>query len=576
MARGRDKSAEVAASHGAATAHASAPALRSVELDDLLDALERQLCALPDVAGGAINLINEAGDALVTAQIKLPDEFAGVQKGYKGFRYSFDHPDVNVIVFQSGKAAAVFEKDLDQYAETTRLRFERWQMCSLLVIPFTALQSDGTVEIIGTVSLFSQERTLSLDLVKRVDAITASASKQIQTCWNQHQAIERRKIVGAMSANIQQFFSCVSDINKLASVESVYESIAKEFLQHFRFNMISILLAEGDALEIVHTGFSQKFKHLAPDMAAWTSNVKYSFNVSDGQAGYVYTHNQHFLIDDVMTIRHLPMSAKDRSFIDLLGTVRTLLIVPIRLNDSVIGTITLATLKDPVYPTETDLTLIELLASFISTAIRNAKQHLLVQQESSEIGMLNRDLKEQMVLLNQVASKDRLTGLNNFGNFEEELKRRTSEYSRAGNESTLAVILIDVDHFKQFNDAYGHLAGNQVLQEVGSRISSCARDMDFVARYGGEEFIMLLPQCDLESAVNIAERVRCKIADDAFIIDGQARSISVSGGCAQFLPAESARDFIFRADAALYCAKRNGRNRIEVAEESPGVGIALH
>lgn len=541
---------------------------KSANLAELLDSLGRQVFSLPDVDGGAINLLNESGDALVTAHLKLSDDFAGIQKGYKGFQYHLDRQDVNVRVFQSGAAVIVSDADLDKFAETTRMRFKRWQMRNLIVVPLVAQQNDGTLEIIGTVSVFSQHRPLNGELVQQIDAIASRSSAQIQTQWNHHQAIERRKIAGAMSANIQQFFACVSEINSLASVESVYASIAAEFLQNFRFDMINILLAEKGELEIVHTGFSEPFKHLAPGILHWSQDTRYSFDVSDGQCGFVYTHNQHFLIDDVVKIKHLPMSDKDRMFVDLLGTVRTLLIVPIRLNKCVIGTITLATLGETICPTETDLTLIELLASFISTAIRNAKEHRLVKQESSEIGLINQDLRQQMVLLNQVARKDRLTGLNNFGNFEEELKRRTSEYARIGNDSTLSVIIVDVDHFKLFNDAHGHLAGNQMLQEIGARISICARDMDFVARYGGEEFIMLLPQCDLAGAVAIAERMRCKIAEETFVVDGNRHNINISGGCAQFSPNESARDFIYRADTALYCAKRSGRNRIEVAAES--------
>jgi diguanylate cyclase (GGDEF)-like protein len=541
---------------------------KPASLAELLDTLGQKIFSLPDVDGGAINLLNEAGDALVTAHLKLSDDFTGIQKGYKGFQYFLDRRDVNVRVFQSGKVEIVSDDDLDKFAETTRMRFKRWQMRNLIVVPLTAKQSDGTVEIIGTVSVFGQHRPLDPELAPQIDAIANLSSMHLQTQWNHHQAIERRKIAGAMSANIQEFFACVSEINSLASVESVYASIATEFLQHFRFDMINVLLAENGELEIVHAGFSKAFQHLAPAMSQWASNTRYSFDVSDGQCGFVFTHNQHFLLDDVMKIRHLPMSDKDRMFVDVLGTVRTLLIVPIRLNKSVIGTITLATLGETVYPSETDLTLIELLASFISTAIRNAKTHRMVQQESSKIGMMNQDLKQQMALLNQVASKDRLTGLNNFGNFEEELKRRTSEYARAGSENVLSVILVDVDYFKQFNDAYGHLAGNLVLQEVGARISNCARDMDFVARYGGEEFIMLLPQCDLAGATAIAERIRSRIAETPFVVDGRNHTINISGGCAQFSPVESARDFIYRVDAALYCAKRNGRNCIEAASSA--------
>ncbi|MGZ3158481.1 MAG: sensor domain-containing diguanylate cyclase [Burkholderiaceae bacterium] len=537
----------------------------SSQLTALLNAFGEQMFSLPDADGGAINLVKESHDALVTVHLKLPEDFSGIQNGYKGFEYRFDQPDINVQVFQGGAPEIVSENNIENCAEMTRLRFERWKMCSLMVVPIMVKQNDGTVQSIGTASIFSQRGSFDSSVMEQLTAIANNHSKQIQALWNQHLSIERSKIAAAMSDNMQQFFACVTEMNSLTTVSGVYDLIAKEFIQQFHFDAVSILLADEHELSIVTTAFSEPFKHLLPRHQEYARKIKYSFNASDGQSGYVYTHNQHFYVEDAARIRHLPMSEKDSIFLEVLETIRTLLIVPIRLNKTVIGTMTLVTLGQPRPLAPTDLKLIEMLASFGSTAIRNAKTHELLAQKNSEIELLNQDLQIQMALLDHVARKDHLTGLNNFGSFEEELKRRTSEYARMGEDNSLSVILLDVDHFKLFNDAFGHLAGNEILQGVAARVLRCAREMDFVARYGGEEFVMLLPQCDLAGADMIAERIRCKIADEAFIVDGKAHNISLSGGCAQFSPTESAHDFLYRADAALYSAKRNGRNRIEKA-----------
>jgi diguanylate cyclase (GGDEF)-like protein len=535
----------------------------SAQLNALFTELGEELFSLPDVDGGAINLINETNTALIAAHLHLPEEYSGIENGYRGFEYHLDQPELNVQVFQSGELAIASRRNLDQFPDLTRIRFARWKMRSLIVLPLVVQKKGGTPNTIGTVALFSQRKIFEPSFAAPIKSIVARHATRLQVLWDRHLSILRGAREAAMTDNMQRFFACVIEMNSLTTVGEVYKLITREFIQHFHFDAVSILLADHDGLSVVETAFSVPFQHLAERHDAYAKKTKYSFNMSDGQSSFVFTQNQHFLVEDVSRIMHLPMSEKDRGFVEALGTTRTLLIVPIRLNGTVVGTLALTTLSEPRPVSTMDLKLIELLASFSSTAIRNAKAHELLAQKSNEIELLNKGLKEQMALLDQVARKDHLTGLNNFGCFEEELKRRTSEYARMGDGNSLSVILLDVDHFKLFNDAHGHLAGNEILQGVASRILNCARDMDFVARYGGEEFVMLLPQCDLDGASMIAERIRCRVAEENFIVDGKSHGIAVSGGCAQFIPAESPHQFLFRADAALYRAKRNGRNRID-------------
>jgi diguanylate cyclase (GGDEF)-like protein len=538
---------------------------QSNNLDELLDAFGKLLFSFAAVDGCAVHLIQESGDALVTEYMSLPKEFAGIQNTYHGFQYRVDQGDVNAHVFNTGAPMFVGTEDLARYADTTRMRFERWKMQSLLVLPLTIRHKDGAVKQIGTVAVFSQCSQLDAQLATQIEALGNVYAPQIQLQWKYRQAIERGKLVEAMFAEIQQFIVYITEMNSLTAVNQVYESIGKEFIQRFRFDMVNILLSDGKDLSMVHTSFSAPFQHLATAWEPFRTNTKYALGVRDGQSSLIFSNNQRFIVDDAIKILHLPMSEKDKTALALLKTPRTFLIIPIRLNSEVIGVMWLVTLGEPLFPPESDLTLIDLLGSFISTAIRNAQVHMMVEQQNAEIDSLNHDLQSKIVLLDQVARKDRLTGLNNFGNFEEELKRRTSEYSRAGPDSNLSVILIDIDHFKQFNDTHGHPAGNEILREVGARIVRAVRDMDFVARYGGEEFAILLPQCSLSDVAAIAERIRRGMAEQPFTVDGKQIQITVSGGYAQFNKEESASDLLSRTDAALYSAKHLGRNRVENA-----------
>lgn len=134
-------------------------------------------------------------------------------------------------------------------------------------------------------------------------------------------------------------------------------------------------------------------------------------------------------------------------------------------------------------------------------------------------------------------------------------------------EKPLSVIMCDIDHFKNFNDTYGHSCGDEVLKSVAKLIQNQTRSVDVAARYGGEEFCMLLPDTDAATAEIIAERIRKGIEAMAIEYDGQKMSITLSLGVAQYDPDRdlTGKSVIDRADKAMYLAKQSGRNKVMVA-----------
>jgi two-component system cell cycle response regulator len=166
--------------------------------------------------------------------------------------------------------------------------------------------------------------------------------------------------------------------------------------------------------------------------------------------------------------------------------------------------------------------------------------------------------------LEQLAQTDPLTQLLNRRALTE---RITAEMERALRyDSSMALLMIDLDHFKKVNDTYGHLVGDDVLRDVAALLTATIRTTDMVARYGGEEFLVLLPETDDAGAESFAERIREAIEQHAF--GGRADQIplnlTTSVGVATFPAAriESVEDLFARADAALYRAKADGRNRV--------------
>jgi diguanylate cyclase (GGDEF)-like protein len=156
---------------------------------------------------------------------------------------------------------------------------------------------------------------------------------------------------------------------------------------------------------------------------------------------------------------------------------------------------------------------------------------------------------------------DELTGLHNRRFFEQELKReaeRTRRFRRS-----LSLVLVDVDHFKPYNDTFGHRAGDEALRRVAGHLAGAVpRRLDAIARYGGEEFMVLLAETDVEGARLVAERIRESVqASDEF-----RRPLTISAGVAAALGDDcDAEALIQMADEALYQAKRDGRNCVRIA-----------
>ena len=167
------------------------------------------------------------------------------------------------------------------------------------------------------------------------------------------------------------------------------------------------------------------------------------------------------------------------------------------------------------------------------------------------------------------AATDGLTGLPNKRAVTATLKRMFAQ--AAAERSPLALLMLDLDHFKQVNDQRGHAVGDQVLANVGAVMRGAMRSRDFAGRNGGEEFVILLPDTEIPVALRIAERVRAAIAEMS--LSGTDVTVTVSVGVAGYPEHASTPDRLARlADAALYLAKRQGRNRVELAEPSVVVG----
>jgi len=199
-------------------------------------------------------------------------------------------------------------------------------------------------------------------------------------------------------------------------------------------------------------------------------------------------------------------------------------------------------------------------------AHRIASREDELRAKIAQVEMQGRELETANESLAALARTDPLTGLSNrrhfFEHFESELYRQPSR---------LAIILIDIDHFKRVNDAYGHQVGDGVLIDFAAVVRRSVRKSDMVARVGGEEFAVLLPEAGLDDALAVAESIRKNVSEAPFRLgdDPDGRVTCSLGAGAVALPPRPRAELLYRqADDALYEAKRNGRNRLYYYDES--------
>lgn len=194
--------------------------------------------------------------------------------------------------------------------------------------------------------------------------------------------------------------------------------------------------------------------------------------------------------------------------------------------------------------------------------LEHDRLQMRLQWMLQELKQKNEQLEASMKQLKTMATTDPLTGLNNRRYFNEQLRQKFAEALRY--EHDLSCVMLDLDHYKQFNDTLGHQKGDELLQVVAEEIRAALRESDIAARYGGDEFILLLPHSDAEAASSVAERIRNRLARNCHPNKRLRFPVTLSIGIASTSEDHPNSDegLVSMADRALYRAKETGRDRI--------------
>lgn len=271
----------------------------------------------------------------------------------------------------------------------------------------------------------------------------------------------------------------------------------------------------------------------------------------DSQIEYVIPCN-HPLIEflahteRVFSVADLKIALPDES-LEEIYSLKPSLVVPLFQKNRINGILLLAERMDLGHGTdysEYDVSQIITIASLVSMAISNAT---LLERSSTD---MMTHLKLKYFFFNLLSDK---------------LDQAIAQNLEVG------VIMFDIDHFKSFNDTYGHACGDYVLISVSKIIKSSIRQQDVASRYGGEEFTVMLPNTDKDNALAVAERIRKNIENMEIVYEGQHMHVTISGGVSVYKadvnPVKNAKGLVEQADQALYVSKNSGRNRITFADE---------
>jgi diguanylate cyclase (GGDEF)-like protein len=330
------------------------------------------------------------------------------------------------------------------------------------------------------------------------------------------------------NAELQVLYETIRDLTTTLSVREVIDRLLRRALSHLDAEIGSILLLGPDErLRIMMA------RGLPPEVVE-----EASFAVGEGISGWVAATGESLLVQDVEADPRFQRRNNERyytaSFISApllhVGTVRGVVNVNNKRNRAIFA--------------EGDLRLLEALAGHASAALANAHRYEAV---------LDR------------AHRDSLTGLANHGHMWATLEVEFERADRHGRPLSFA--MIDIDHFKQFNDRFGHLVGDEALCAVARVLESNSRCHDVVARYGGEEFAVILPETDLTGAREYAEKMRRAVESES-VPPAVSGALTVSIGVASAdASVGTYQQLVARADARLYRAKQAGRNQVCVGDD---------
>ena len=408
----------------------------------------------------------------------------------------------------------LFIKDVIKDPRFKRFEETKKESRSIISVPLKVRD-----QVIGVINVDNKEEVFSSDDLRVISVFVNEAAIAIENIRLQKEIKDELK-EHALIYKINNLISSTLDL------EAVLIKIVKLIRKYFNYLICDVLLLDEQ---------KENLYIAAADGYLAESRRNIWIKLGEGITGQVAATGKPLLVTDVTKFEGYICSVKE---------VRSEVAVPLKVKNELIGVFNVESKRLNAFDKQ-DIRLLSILSTPVAIAIQNARLH------------------QQM---KNLAITDELTGLYNFRCLQDRLKEEVKRAQRY--ERPLALIMADIDYFKEFNDAYGHPEGNIVLKILADILKVSVREVDIVGRYGGEEFIIILPEASKEEAREIAERIRKKVERYKFINNKDhpdKTKLTLSLGVTScFQEPITPEGLIYKVDQALYQAKRKGRNRVEV------------
>jgi len=363
------------------------------------------------------------------------------------------------------------------------------------------------------------------------DRLMAQEQERLRHNLEEKGAIIERtnRMLEQLVRDLSLIYEIGQEVNSIIDLDRLYATIAATLKKHLRVHEFA-LLAFDEGREELQVKAAYGFENA-------DAITRMTFRKGEGITGLAAETGRKIYIKDTSRETRFLNYKCERPL-----EPSAFLSVPLMYKDEVLGVVNFGRRGVGSF-TYQDVKMLSLVAGQVALAIANARLYTRTRE---------------------LSVKDELTGINNRRHFQTMLQM---EWKRAVRfHRSLSLIMLDVDHFKPYNDTFGHLQGDKVLKQIGGLLRRNLREVDTVARFGGEEFVLLLPDTDKRGAIAVAEKVRLLVEGHGFVNEDRAetRQVTISCGIATYPDdVEEMDNLIDHADIALYKAKELGRNRIE-------------
>lgn len=330
-------------------------------LDDLLANVAGHLMRSYDLDGYAIALWDTTDDMLVNQSAQLPARLQTIEPALRQFRFQPNAATVAGLCFSENRTVVIDAQSVENYSDTIRDLYRRWQFSTFAAWPLR-LEHGG---LIGVFSAFLDQGTIAPGAIAAIEQKLLAATPAIAAALEQEQVeaidtslVERHELLRALTTG-----------NLGDTVSAAATPLCEYLLRGSAFDMAAVLLREGEQLILRHDRFSPGYAHFQENWRK-LGELRFSLDVGEGLTAVVHEQNTHFMVEDVQNISLAPFSAKDRDVLHALQSVRSFLLLPIRIAGKPVGVLWLISLGQPASVDKSALDTMQLLADFMGTILR--------------------------------------------------------------------------------------------------------------------------------------------------------------------------------------------------------------